>query len=553
MRRAGRSWWSRASLGFAAALALAAAAPSLAQAISITEFSKGLNSNLNGPIAEAPDGSMWFTEEHSLGRITSSGEISEITTSNGLKSGSAPVDITLGSDGNLWFTDNGTTKAIGRVTPAGVVTEFTNLLNPGSVPQDVTLGPGGNVWFADLGTPRAIGRVTTAGKIDEFSSGLPTNARMESPTEGPDGNLWFTEEGDTRGIGRVKPNGEIQVFTRLVEPMQSFPADIAPGPDGNLWFSDDGEPTGIGRVTPTGTITEFGEGSGLQMHGAPDAVTEGPDGNMWFTDQLNTQRAVGRITSAGTITEFTKGLGTGLPDDITVGADGNLWIEQSMPGGIARITTAGTITQFTAGLNPEAGADGDAIVPGPGDTLWFTDRGTPNAIGRVSLELPHPAPEPGKSTTSTTTGPTPGVVPIAAPAPTSTTATVGDQRIVVTTPALSLCTASTKTLPVTFSSSALSGSHATKLRFASAAFFVDRGVKRKLVKRVHGKKKTVTVYMPNATLRHVMGSLSLRLTGVSSGLHTLKVIVTYKKAVAAGHAKRTVSVTKTLVAKFRVC
>lgn len=551
MRRAGRSWWGRASLSFVAALALAAAAPALAQAVSITEFSNGLNSEVGGPIAEGPDGNMWFVTQHSIGRITPSGQITEFT--NGLKAGSSPFDITLGSDGNLWFTDNGTTKAVGRITTAGAITEFTTGLNPGSLPQNVTLGPGGNVWFLDLGSEPALGRVTTAGKIDEFSTGIPPVAKMNDIAEGPDGNLWFTEEGNTKGIGRVKPNGEITVFPGMLDPIKSFPAEIAPGPDGNVWFSDDGEPTGIGRVKTNGEFTEFGEANGLQMGGAPDALTEGPDGNMWFTDQLNMHRAVGRITPGGAITEFDKGLGTGLPDDITVGADGNLWIEQSMPGGIARITTAGAITQFTAGLNPEAGADGDAIVPGPGDTLWFTDRGTPNAIGRVSLELPHPAPEPGKSTTSTTTGATPGIVPIAAPAPSSTTATVGNQRIDVTTPALSLCTASTKTLPVTFSSSTLPGSHASKLRFASAAFFVDRGVKRKLAKRVHGKKKTVIVYAPNATLRHVMGSLSLRLTGVSPGLHTLKVLVTYKKTVAAGHAKRTVSVTKTLVAKFRVC
>lgn len=552
MRRAGRSWWSRASLSLLAALALVAAAPTLAHAVSIKEFSSGLSSEVEGPIAEGPDGNMWFVTRHSIGRITPSGQITEFT--NGLKAGSSPFDITLGSDGNLWFTDSGTTRAVGRITTSGAITEFTTGLNPESLPQNITLGPDGNVWFLDLGTERAIGRVTPAGKIDEFSNGLPPVAKMNDIAEGPDGNLWFTEEGNTRGIGRVKPNGEIKVFTRSIEPMLSFPAEIAPGSDGNVWFSDDGTPLGIGRVKPNGEMTEFGEADGLQMGGAPDALTEGPDGNVWFTDQLNTQRAVGRITPSGAITEFTKGLGTGLPDDIAVGADGNLWIEQSTPGGIARITPAGAITQFTAGLNPEAGADGDAIAPGPGDTLWFTDRGTPNAIGRVSLELPHPAPEPGKST-GTTTGTSPSIVPIGSPAPakTSTAATIGDQRIVVSVPAASLCTAGTSTLPVTFASSSLPGCHAAKLRFSSAAFFIDRGVKRKLVKRVHGKKKTVTVYAPNATLRRASGSLSLRLAGVGSGLHTLKVLVTYRKTVAVGHGKRTVSVTRTLTAKFRVC
>jgi streptogramin lyase len=553
VRRTVASWWGRAALALVVALALAVAGASSAQAVSITEFSSGLSSKLDGPIAEGPEGNMWFATDASIGRITPSGQITEFKS--GLNPGSSPFDIALGADGNLWFTDNGTTKALGRVTPSGTITEFSTGLKAGSAPLNVTSGPDGNVWFLDLGTTKAIGRVTPGGKIDEFTTGLPPVAQMNDITDGPDGNVWFTEEGNTRGIGRVTPSGEIKVFTRMLNPLQSFPAEITTGADGNLWFSDDGEPLAVGRVTPAGTITDFGEGNGLQMNGAPDALTAGPDGNVWFTDQYAGQRAVGRITPAGVITEFSKGLGTGLPDDIALGADGNLWIEQSMPGGIARITPSGAITQFTAGLNPEAGQDGDAIVSGPNGTLWFTDRGTPNAIGRVALELPLPVPLPIIEKRDPTTGGSPSVTPTSEPTPVPllTAATVGDQQIKLTTPSSSVCTASKGSLAVTFSSSAIAHSRAAKLRFSSAAFFIDRGVKRKLVKRVHGKRKTVTVYAPNAILHRASGSPSLHLTGLGSGQHALKAIVTYKKTVSNGHSKRTVAVIKTLTAKFRVC
>jgi len=559
VRRAVASWPGRRSSALLAAFTLAAftlaaVGASGAQAIGIAEFSGGLSSPLNGPIAEGPDGNMWFATERSIGRITPSGQITEFKS--GLKPGSQPFDLTPGSDGNLWFTDNGTTKAVGRITTAGAITEFSSGLNAGSVPENVTLGGDGNVWFLDLGTPKAIGRVTTAGKIDEFSTGIPPNAQMNDITEGPDGNVWFTEQGDAKGIGRVKPNGEIKVFTTPLDQMNSFPAEIAPGPDGNLWFSDDGSPSGIGRVTPAGVITEFGAANGLQTSGAPDALTAGPEGNMWFTDQYAGQRAVGRITPGGAITEFTKGLATGLPDDIAMGADGNFWIEQSMPGGIARITPSGTIMQFTAGLNPEAGQDGDAIVPGPNGTLWFTDRGNPNAIGRVSLELPPPTPEstPTGGKTDTTAG-GPSVTPKSepAPGPSLISATFGDQQIKLMTPSASLCTTGKGSLIVTFSSSTIAHSRAAKLRFSSASFFIDRGVKRKLVKRVHGKKRTVVVYAPNATLRRASGNPSVPMTGLGAGLHTLKVIVAYKKTVKVGGRKRTVPVSKTLSVKFRVC
>ena len=41
--------------------------------------------------------------------------ITQFTTS--LTPGSAPVDITTGPDGNLWFTQSGLTGGIGRITP----------------------------------------------------------------------------------------------------------------------------------------------------------------------------------------------------------------------------------------------------------------------------------------------------------------------------------------------------------------------------------------------------------------------------------------------------
>jgi len=37
---------------------------------------------------------------------------------------SGPYDIVSGPDGNLWFTEDSENK-IGRITPAGVITEFT--------------------------------------------------------------------------------------------------------------------------------------------------------------------------------------------------------------------------------------------------------------------------------------------------------------------------------------------------------------------------------------------------------------------------------------------
>ncbi len=111
-----------------------------------------------------------------------------------------------------------------------------------------------------------------------------------------------------------------------------------------------------------------------------------------------------------------------------------------------------------------------------------------------------------------------------------TTATVGNQQIRLETPALLICTARTKTLSVALRSVAIAHSHADKLRFKSAAFFIDKGVRhtRKRTTRLrngHKHTKTVVVFTANAVARHLPATPVLRLARLKSGVHTFRVTV----------------------------
>jgi streptogramin lyase len=636
------------------ALGVLAAAPIAAQATAITEF-PGLGAG-HDPLGleSGADGNLWFTDggsTHAIGRITTAGAIQEFTV--GLTSLAAPFDITQGPDGNMWFTATGTPpNAIGRVTPSGTIKEFGPPMgDPTMAPAEITVGPDGNLWFLDVATP-AIAKITTSGVITEFTSGLVPGAMPETLTVGGDGNLWFTDKAKGE-IGRVTPGGTIKEFPTGA--MGSMPTETTLGADGNVWFSDPGVPA-VGRVKPDGTITEFKQG--LNANADPDPMTLGPDGNVWFIDQHATKRAVGRITPAGVITEFSQGLSQdNAQDDITVGDDGNIWVEQASQdglaaGGVARITPAGVITEFTSGLNtnPGQGADGDALLTGPDGNLWFSDRGS-NAIGRISLQVPPTATTgaPGAVTDTTAnvagmvnplgspttvtfqygttsaltstaaagtlpasgdpsnvtadlTGLTPGTVifyrvaasngfggtvtgavqsftttgsppspppppppsppPPPPPPPPSAarliTATVGNQQIQLVTPSLLVCTARAKTLKVSLRSVAVAHSRAAKLRFGSAAFFIDKGIRHthKRTTRLrngHKHTKIVVVFTANAVARHLPSTPVLRLAGLKSGMHTLRVTVSYKKNVTRHHHRRTVTVTKTVRTKFKVC
>lgn len=113
--------------------------------------------------------------------------------------------IVQGPDKNLWITQGGTTNAIGRLTPAGVLTEFP-LPTRNAGPVGITLGNDGNVWFTESNASK-IGRITINGAITEFST--PTKdagpygiAALAGECGPGHGDIWFTESKANK-IGRL--------------------------------------------------------------------------------------------------------------------------------------------------------------------------------------------------------------------------------------------------------------------------------------------------------------------------------------------------------------
>jgi len=85
-----------------------------------------------------------------------------------------------------------------------------------------------------------IGRITPAGSITEFligsTCGYPDGCGPIGITAGPDGNLWFTAF-DGNSIWRLMPSGSFTgVFHTPTK--TSRPYGITTGPDGNLWFTE---------------------------------------------------------------------------------------------------------------------------------------------------------------------------------------------------------------------------------------------------------------------------------------------------------------------------
>ena len=148
----------------------------------ITEFPVMTAGSQPVGITAGPDGNLWFTEfgVGKIGRITTAGTVTEFPAAGN------PQLITVGSDGNLWFTEQ-TVYKIGRMTTAGRLHRLPDSDAGGAHRHRRRTGREPLVLRSQR---RKIGRITTAGVVTEFP--IPSGGTPAHIAAGPDGNLWFT-------------------------------------------------------------------------------------------------------------------------------------------------------------------------------------------------------------------------------------------------------------------------------------------------------------------------------------------------------------------------
>jgi streptogramin lyase len=310
-------------------------------AFSFTEFPVSPDSAPFEIIA-GPACDIWFGETKGpniLGRIDPSGRFVEYSF-DGLEN-RAPGGMTKGPKGkDIWFTESMNDK-IAKIDRHGNLTEFV-LPDAGTFPQDITVGPDGNLWFTagfaatlpgSEGAASKIGRITPDGKIKEFALNFAEGAPHEIVT-GPDGNLWFTRPLGNR-IARITTEGVVTNFT--VPTPNSRPDSITLGPDNALWFTERLADK-IGRITTDGRFTEYPLPTFAGGTRRPAGITTGPDGNIWTTELL--AKSIARITPDGAVSEFPVP-GGATPAGITPGSDGNIWFTEPAAARIGRLDIGG--------------------------------------------------------------------------------------------------------------------------------------------------------------------------------------------------------------------
>ena len=211
----------------------------------------------------------------------------------------APVDITVGPDGNIWalaFTN------VARVTLRGEVTLFPLPSTPFSSSSDrIVAGPDGNLWYT--AGVQLIHRLTLTGVVTDFS--VPSSGTIFGLAAGPDDAIWFTQAGggpNENRIGRITTDGVVSTVVQLPDSTLPFPSapdnmpiDITAGPDGRMYFTTYlvVPKNYIGAVSPRGQLQRFE----IPTAGAASfGITSGPDGNVWFTENFN--NSIGRVEIA---------------------------------------------------------------------------------------------------------------------------------------------------------------------------------------------------------------------------------------------------------------
>jgi streptogramin lyase len=297
-------------------------------------------------ITAGPDGNLWFLETNArkIAKVTTSGAITEYAA------GGYPwFGIITGPDGNLWFpyinARSCACSAIGRITTSGTISVFPTT-TPSSVPMDVAVGSDGNIWFTENAVSK-IGKMSTAGvALAEYPT--KTNpSSLSAITSGPDGNLWFLENTAYGAVGKITTSG---VVTEYKAQMQNFQNGIVSGSDGAIWYAQ-GYPNAVGRVTTKGVVSTVPL---TTLNALGNSITAGPDHKIWVAESI--AGALGRLSAiGGTGDTFTATHGVQFSGNVARFVDGTPTATASNFtatinwGDGAKSTSTGTITGNAGG------------------------------------------------------------------------------------------------------------------------------------------------------------------------------------------------------------
>ncbi len=328
-------------------------------------------------IVFGPEDSMWFLLR---GCIVSPGKEEELSGVGRLplddpkaqlvqRLNRLPNDLTVGPEGDLWFTEGtaidaakGEVPEIGRLTAAGQLTQFPTPVQPSlpytlhEQPEQIIAGPENDLWFIANGVgANVLARITPTGVTSQFSPPLRRNGRGETepkPDEVPrvlakaaNGNLWMGANNEGM-IGLVEAGGVVKQF-RFGEYGQGIVPSGEPmigTPDGGVWLV---EQRAFTQVGPEGALRSRVSVPSVGESFTGSLATTGDD-VLWVTDQ-DAGEVLKRVTSTGQFGELVFCSSNETPEGIAVGPEGDLWFAARTGKDFGRLD----LSQLTSELERE--------------------------------------------------------------------------------------------------------------------------------------------------------------------------------------------------------
>ncbi|HEY0381836.1 MAG TPA: hypothetical protein VGC72_06530 [Candidatus Elarobacter sp.] len=183
-------------------------------------------------LVSGSDGRMWGISADSMRVFATSGTMTTYPLPGAPRTGNACPALTLNTDGNVWYACN---DAVGKVTPAGVITEFA-----GHGSQYIGAAPDGAVWIQGSGLN--VGRVAPNGTYTEYPKPF-YDSSCSSVVPGPDGAMYLGCSGSVfRIVASGSSMGSMTLLVNYQTPnyVTGF-SSLTVGPDQHsLWTLSDG-------------------------------------------------------------------------------------------------------------------------------------------------------------------------------------------------------------------------------------------------------------------------------------------------------------------------
>jgi virginiamycin B lyase len=308
--------------------------------------------------------------QQGLGYSYSPGTVSEFSTGVG----SNPSDITVGGDGNLWFSEYkglSNNSWIGTIRPNG--TGFAsyadgNLALATNTMYGVIAAPDGNIWFDDALSGK-ISYVSTAGTFSGTVWSMSSTSGG-GVIVGPDNHVWSEQQLSNSEFGvDVAPSLSSQTVSNGWSQSNNSVRTLAVGSDGNVWMIAYNN-LNLEKVVPGSGPPMTVSTSGSFSAGAnPAEIISGPDGSLWVTEPgIN---KIASVTTAGVVTEYPAG---GTPGSFVVTKDGSLWVSIGNST-LSQVNTSSGASRGTLTPHALSGIVGGIkeMVKGPDNNIWFTD------------------------------------------------------------------------------------------------------------------------------------------------------------------------------------